>query len=499
MKKNFLPILEFCRNNDEYTQDLEHRLQKLGYYFEASFLLIEAFQFTIDIHVVMPTINTRDQCTQTLDGDDYEKIKDENETLSRENSALKSLLEKVRTLNMQLVHEREMVLRENKILKEEAVKLTKELDEVKMEHRETLIELGEMLVVRTAEINKASEAEIFQTIFHSKSPTSTVEHFEHNSFPSAQMSGSDDKHINQSRTVSLPTTSRSKPASSSAEPCFSARGTNDQTKGCENQNQSNISPHVKTNSAFVPIDETTSSAENLSFPIQVNQLGEKERINLTDQPTSSITANVRNNYKLLLLTAADNLLASDIVRLKEWASEKFSIEPNGSAIKIIFELDKKGVINAFDLSELLTFLESIVRHDLVFIIDEFCAGDYTSLRRLIHSGYKRTHRGATCAHTGLSQVVHVASDTVSSRPLSRVTNNAGSNRIVERKRATIVHTATSNVGDERSRKTLNQNHPEKGNPSVGFTGAVASSNPDVVADGQEMNNTRGLSQSNAIK
>ena len=247
---------------------------------------------------------------------------------------------------------------------------------------------------------------------------------------------------------------------------------------------------------MVPTDGTMSSAENLSFPIQVNQLDEKECINLTDEPTSSITANVRNNYKFLLLAAAYSLLASNIVKLKEWASEKYSIEPNASEIEVIFELDKKGVINAFDLSELRAFFESIVRHDLVFLIDEFCAGDYTSLRMLIHSGYKRrTGRGATYAHTRLyDQRVHVAADTVSSRPLVRVTNNAGSSRVVERKSSIKVNTTTSNVGNERSRETLNGNHSRTSNPSAGFTGAVASRNPDVVADGPEMNNTTGLSQ-----
>ena len=450
----------------------------------------EKFLLDLCLYVAGPTIGLPDQ--RTLDGENYDHMEDENEKLSREVSALKSeLLEKNNLrheIEMRLIHERESFLRENKNLNEKVMKLTKELEELKVEHRETLMELGEMSVVQTAEINKTSDAKIFQRIFHTaKSPPSTMENCEYNSFLSSPMIGSSE-HVNQTQASSsqmvhvlhcLPSTSQTKPArSAGGEFSFNARGMNDQTKGGESgQLQSNAS-HVETHSPLVPTGETAaSSAENLSFPIQVNQLGEKESINLTDEPTSSITANVRNNYKLLLITVADSLLAGNSEKLREWANDHYSIEPNASATEVIFELDKKGVINAFDLSELRAFLESIVRHDLVFLIDEFCAGDYTSLRRLIHSVCTRRDRGAAY---------------VSSRPLSSGTSNTGSTRVLERKRPNIANTSTSNVSDQRSRETLTQNHPKT--TSAGFTGAVAGRNSDLVADGQEVNNTRGLFQ-----
>ena len=100
----------------------------------------------------------------------------------------------------------------------------------------------------------------------------------------------------------------------------------------------------------------------------------------TIQPSPDATT-LYNNYKLLLLTLAQRLLASDVVMLKDWAALNFSIENPQNATDVLFQLDEKRVINASDLSRLSDFFESIIRFDLVHIIDAFLLGDYDLLRQ----------------------------------------------------------------------------------------------------------------------
>ncbi|XP_028409441.1 zinc finger protein BRUTUS-like At1g74770 [Dendronephthya gigantea] len=87
-----------------------------------------------------------------------------------------------------------------------------------------------------------------------------------------------------------------------------------------------------------------------------------------------------NNYKILLLTLSQSLLSSDVIKLKDWASEKFSIERAQNTTDVFFKLDEKGVINAEDLNQLRSFFQSIVRYDLLHMIDIFLLGDYSLLR-----------------------------------------------------------------------------------------------------------------------
>ena len=121
--------------------------------------------------------------------------------------------------------------------------------------------------------------------------------------------------------------------------------------------------------------------ENLSFSVQQDDSG-SESISLGNVPPTSVATTLYNNYKLLLLSLAQNLLSSDVVKLKDWAAQTFSINnPQNNSIDILFQLDQKGVINASDLSQLSDFFESIIRFDLVHIIDAFLLGDYSLLRQ----------------------------------------------------------------------------------------------------------------------
>ena len=122
------------------------------------------------------------------------------------------------------------------------------------------------------------------------------------------------------------------------------------------------------------------SCESVSFSVQ--QDDSSERISLSSEPTISVAATLYYNYKLLLLTLPQSLFSSDVARLKNWAREKFLIENVQNATDVLFQLDEKGAINAEDLSQLCDFFKSIVRYDLVHIIEAFVLGDY-SLFRLV--------------------------------------------------------------------------------------------------------------------
>ena len=122
------------------------------------------------------------------------------------------------------------------------------------------------------------------------------------------------------------------------------------------------------------------SYENLSLSVQQDDSG-TEYISLGNVPPTSVATTLYNNYKLLLLSLGQRLLSCDVVKLKDWASQNFSIDNPQNATDILFQLDQKAVINASDLSQLCHFFESIVRVDLVYIIDAFLLGDYSKLRQ----------------------------------------------------------------------------------------------------------------------
>jgi hypothetical protein len=127
---------------------------------------------------------------------------------------------------------------------------------------------------------------------------------------------------------------------------------------------------------------TRENSENLSFSIQQHDSSRREYISLGNVPPTSVATTVYNNYKLMLLSLGKKLLSSEVGELKDWAVQKFSIDNARNATNVLFELDRKGIINASDLSQLRNFFESIVRIDLVYIIDEFLLGNYKLLRQI---------------------------------------------------------------------------------------------------------------------
>ena len=131
---------------------------------------------------------------------------------------------------------------------------------------------------------------------------------------------------------------------------------------------------------------TRQTSERLSFSVQQDYSNESEYISLGNVPSTSASTSalttVCYNYKILILSLGQVLLAEDVTKLKEWAAQNFSIENAQNATHILLQLDQKGIINASNLKSLRDFLESIVRIDLVHIIDSFLLGDYKLLRSI---------------------------------------------------------------------------------------------------------------------
>ena len=137
-------------------------------------------------------------------------------------------------------------------------------------------------------------------------------------------------------------------------------------------------------------NEGNVSSENVRFSTQVEEgSNSQQHISLIDTPSCLITAQIYNAYKLLLLTICNSLLRSDIIKIREWANNKFAFERNLSPTDIIFQLDRRGAFNAFDLSELRAYFVSIVKFDLVYLIDQFSRGDYKKLKKRISILKKR--------------------------------------------------------------------------------------------------------------
>ena len=84
-------------------------------------------------------------------------------------------------------------------------------------------------------------------------------------------------------------------------------------------------------------------------------------------------------YKILLQFIPKHLNSLEAEELKIWANQQFSITNTENVTDILFELNQKGAINASDLKHLSGFFNSILRLDLVLIIDGTAVGDYSFL------------------------------------------------------------------------------------------------------------------------
>jgi FtsZ-binding cell division protein ZapB len=126
------------------------------------------------------------------------------------------------------------------------------------------------------------------------------------------------------------------------------------------------------------VNRNTSSNSEHQVSTEESSSGAEQ--SLTNVPTNAIERELHNNYKLLLLQISQRLLQDDMIKLKNWAASIYCVNTSAEAFGILAELDKNGVISSSNLTVLRDFFEGITRIDLVLIIENFLAGDYSLLR-----------------------------------------------------------------------------------------------------------------------
>ena len=318
-----------------------------------------------------------------------------------------------------------------KVLEEENAFLKNEMKSLRAKYEDTLAELGRIDVLKTAMDNEERKSELFQEIYRPPLSGATVLPTSKDR-PINDMNGSLNWFVKPHPTneradaqeIIYPATSaeqhvegaealvqRSNHQPRKAEIVTSDKYESEIQRGDRQSTEistikysnENQTPSTQNSSSNNTSREKTSSGEginqsgkvqgtsglastsgqsyeNLSLSIQQDDSG-TEYISLGNVPPTSVATTLYNNYKLLLLSLSQRLLSSDVVKLKNWASQNFSINNPQNATDILFQLDQKAVINASNLSQLCHFFESIVRIDLVYIIDAFLLGDYSLLRQ----------------------------------------------------------------------------------------------------------------------
>ncbi|CAB4012862.1 RING finger and CHY zinc finger domain-containing 1-like [Paramuricea clavata] len=194
--------------------------------------------------------------------------------------------------------------------------------------------------------------------------------------------------------------------------------------------------------------------EDLSFSVQQDDSNGREYISLSNVPPTSVATMLYNNYKLLLLSLGQRFLFSDVVKLKEWATQKFSIENAQNGTDVLFQLDMKGIINASNLNPLRDFFESIVRIDLVCIIDEFLLGDYSLLRQIPAWKKREANRTHNLQHGSTSCYTSVVNTACSSQSFPQGSSTAG-------RTSTCPAEVNRNRNPATSRKPENNNTPQR--------------------------------------
>lgn len=141
-----------------------------------------------------------------------------------------------------------------------------------------------------------------------------------------------------------------------------------------------ISTHLEQ---FENPQSSATTSDSSSYSVQVD---DRTPLLMTAQDTSntkSAVGIVYKMYELLILALSYSLLQRDIKKIKEWASTNFSIQNNLGAKEIFLKLEEKQIINFADLSQLCNFLRTILRFDLVNVIENYETGNYTHLKKLI--------------------------------------------------------------------------------------------------------------------
>ena len=468
----------------------------------------------------------RDPATQTFDGDkEFERCPDgrncetekNNRMLVEENVALKQQLlendEVIKEMKSQFAIQKRKFFKtkyeysiEIKNISEEKISLENKVQQLKdingnlqKEYEDTLLDFGRLSVESDSKTNLGKKSETFQKLFSPKLSESLV----------VNMAGNSLSHFSHRSTINSDVQPNSVPASEdekkplpalslpspSGEQFVGAGGELVELNACQGDNQSkrfeaqnqNQGNNVRPNNESIEV-----SLDSTPFPTEVHERSNAQPLGLINEPSSSVNAHIYNIYRLLLLTISDRLLYSDIIKLKEWANDKFTVDSNLSAAKVILQLDQKGAINASDLGQLRLFFESITRFDLVYLIDEFYNGDYDKLRKLInqHKSINISHeRVANINRVHSSRVLLPHNDTPRSPLRSNPVNRVSNVEVIERPSTADENNGVSIV---RNLHVPHSNVASTSNSIVGGSRCSTYENSEDVPDCPAVNNTRGL-------
>ncbi len=447
-----------------------------------------------------------DQSTQTLDGDEefeeyHTQIQNYNLKLLEENIALRQHLRE----NDGFINEMKRNFQtEIRKMSEEKLLLENMLMKVENDYKDALLELGRLTVEYDAKKNQIKETEQFQKIFPPKSLMSLVanvsEGYNNSSAFSPRsivLSSDVPSHDvpTESKMNSLPVSSLLSP---SGEQSVGTSRDNVESNACRGNDDNRLeseaqNPNQGPTNVLIATNEESISGDQLPLSIAVEEINNAEPISLTNEPSSSVAADVYNAYKLLLLTIFGRLQRSDVIKLKEWANEKFSVDTSLSANDVIFQLDRKGVVTASDLSQLRVFFESIIRFDLVYLIDEFNNGDYAKLRKLIHQNKSKnnSHNRVGILTRVSSRILRPNNNASEFSRWPRTDNQNVSNAQVLEQPSTA-ETTTSMAHSQQRMKSSRSHFSSTSNSNV--EGAIAISlhgNSENVLDGTAVNNVKG--------
>ena len=298
------------------------------------------------------TANVKSKETQTASNSEELKIK--NDQLKQTIQSLQEEIERRKAGYRKVVTELESRNNESTM---EIASLRNQLESKEEEIGETLLELGRVSVEVTRLTNEKKRELMLAKTFKSRNkPTTSV--FTQTFEPST-----------------------------SSQPSVVTQGTGAEG-GTGNSNQT----HERDENGN---SENSSAVVSIQESLEVSS--HAEGASLTNMPTNAVERSLYNNYKLLLLAFADQLLSSDVNKLRIWASAEFAAD-NSLGINEVFRyLDEKKVIGPSDLNKLKEFFEKILRIDLVYLIDLFLMGDYTTLqemysRNISRDGSQRTDR-----------------------------------------------------------------------------------------------------------
>ena len=197
---------------------------------------------------------------------------------------------------------------------------------------------------------------------------------------------------------------------------------------------------------------TLQSYESLSFSVRQDYSNEQEKISLSNVPPTSV-ATTLYNYKLLLLSLGQMLLSNDVTKLMTWATQNFPIVNPQNVTHVLFQLDENEVINASDSSQLCHFFESIVRFDLIYVIDAFLLGDYGILRQITTSkkrdvSTQTPQNGARTRHQNLFSAASTSQFSLRGSSLRAENSNEP--------QSSVLHHASNEQGDTRERQSASR-------------------------------------------